>query len=191
MSSLGFVWSVLNSSFAMNAGLVVPPFATTVPGSGVSLGNGSELALAIKSFGSTVVSTLVEAAVVVLGLILWVVKGTGSVLVMDVLDPIVVLFDVISAICTDVAVVPPNAVSVPPPFTTVSSSCADARLVELTVVVLGLIHSCPLSSIKTTTTTTRMTIPATTSTLTTVPTSIVLSVMAAVPLAVVVPVVPA
>ena len=40
------------------------------------------------------------------GLILSPVKGTGLVLVMDMLDPIFVLFDDISAISNDVAVLP-------------------------------------------------------------------------------------
>ena len=43
---------------------------------------------------------------VVIGLLLLTVKDTGSVLVMDILDPIVVWFGEISTICTDVAVLP-------------------------------------------------------------------------------------
>ena len=79
---------------------------------GSSVANGSGLELVVKLFGSTVVSTScgdaiwVEPTVVVVGLLLSVVKGTGSVLVMGILDPIVVLFDDISTICNNVAVLP-------------------------------------------------------------------------------------
>ena len=58
-------------------------------------------------FGSTVVSTsCADTTVVVLGLILSAVTGTGSVLVVDILDPNVVLFDDTSTISNDVAVLP-------------------------------------------------------------------------------------
>ena len=60
----------------------------------------------VKLFGSTVVSTWVEPTVVVGGSILPAVKGTGSVLVKAILDPIVILFDGISAISNDVAALP-------------------------------------------------------------------------------------
>ena len=151
----------------MNAVMTLPPFATTVLGLGLSLGNGSVLALVAKSLGSTVVSTLVDAAVVLVGLILWAVKGTGSVLLIGILGPIVVWFDDISTISKDVAVAPANDVSALPPFTTtvlglglslasgfklalvvkppgsavVSTSFADATFVAATVVVMGLILS--------------------------------------------------
>ena len=91
----------------------LPPFTTTtVLGLESSLGNGSELELVVKLYGSTVVSTScagttwVEPAVVALGLILSANKGTESVLVVDILDPIAVWFDDISAISIDVAVLP-------------------------------------------------------------------------------------
>ena len=102
--SLVDVWSVLNSSFGTNAVSALPPFTTTQLGLGSSLDNGSELELVVKPFGYTVISTssadatLVEVAAVVVGSILSSVKGTGSVLVMDILDPIVVLFDDISTV---------------------------------------------------------------------------------------------
>ena len=92
-----------------NDASVLPSFTTiTALGLGSSLGNGSEVALVVKSFASTVVSTLAEASVVVVGLILWAVKGTGTELAMDIFDSIVVLLDDISAICTDVAAPPPR-----------------------------------------------------------------------------------
>ena len=96
----------MSASFATNAVSVLPPLTTIVLGMGSPLGDGSALTLVVKLIGSTVVSTscadagLVEPAVVLLGLILSVVKGTGSVLVMDILDPVAGLFDDISTSCT-------------------------------------------------------------------------------------------
>ena len=101
---------VLNSSSGMNAVMALPSFTPTVLGMGLSSGNGSELELVVKSFGSTVVSTScagttwVEPAVVALGLILSANKGTESVLVVDILDPIAVWFDDIVTISNAVAV---------------------------------------------------------------------------------------
>ena len=80
----------------------------------------------VKPFGSTFASTscadatLVESIVVVVGSILTAVEGTGSVLVTDILNPIVVWFDEISNICTDVAVLPAALIWLGPVVTIVS-----------------------------------------------------------------------
>ena len=162
--SLVVAWSILNSSSATNPPVkALLPCTIAVLGLGLSLDNGCELALAVKSFDTT----WAEAAVVVVGLILWAVEGTGSVLAMDILDPTVMLFGDISAICIDVAVLPPKDVLTLPPFTitalglgsplgngselepvvelvgstAISTGCADTTSVGPTVVVLGLILS--------------------------------------------------